>query len=84
MKDKFYCVMENPNNPNKELHIFEVNEKSREVVHHSLCNHINYNNCKEPTDVNDAYDKQGLIHFCAKKENQMCGICMSVLYGNNN
>lgn len=84
MKDKFYCVMQNQNSRNNELHIFKVFEKTGNIACQSLCNRINYINCKEPTNDNNVYDKQGLIRFSAKKEKQMCGICMSVLYGNNN
>ena len=31
MKDKFYCVMQNQNSRNNELHIFEVSEKTGDV-----------------------------------------------------
>lgn len=84
MKEKFYCIMENTNSYNNELHIFEVHEKSGDVTSRSLCNHIDYSNCKKATNTEWVYDKQNLIQFCAEKENQMCGNCMKVLYGDNN
>lgn len=32
MKDKFYCVMQNQNSRNNELHIFKVFEKTGNVA----------------------------------------------------
>ena len=36
MKDKFYCVMQNQNSRNNELHIFKVFEKTGNVACQSI------------------------------------------------
>lgn len=76
MKDKFYYLMQNCNNRNNELHIF-AGESDK-----SICKKLNIEDAIDIQDSDKILDENRMRKLCYKKGRQVCGTCISSLYGN--
>ena len=75
MEKDLYYLMENPNSPNKELHIFKNDEDK------CFCKKLSF---RETSVTNNSapVTKSEMRFLCAKKGEKVCGTCVSKLYGN--
>lgn len=74
--NEFYYLMQNRNNRSNELHIFAGESDI------SICKKLNI---KDATDIQDSdkiVDENEMRELCCEKGRQVCGTCVSSLYGN--
>ena len=75
MEKDLYYLMENPDSPNKELHIFKNDENK------CLCKKLSFHKTSVTND-SDTVTKSEMRVLCADKGEKVCGVCVSKLYGN--
>lgn len=88
-EEKLYGLIKNINVENEELHIIEVeiddydndgNPKYVASTEKCICKRLRYNEGRFlKSSVGNEADMR---YYCAKKGRQICGTCVSNLYGN--
>lgn len=66
MEKDLYYLMENPDSPNKELHIFKNNENK------CLCKKLSFHKTSVTND-SDTVTKSEMRFLCADKGEKVCG-----------
>lgn len=87
-KEKLYDIIKNVNVENEELHIIEVeiddydndgNPKYVVSTEKCICKRLGYNEGGLEKSVGNEVDMR---YLCAERGRQVCGTCVSNLYGN--
>lgn len=74
MEKDLYYLMENPDSPNKELHIFKNKEDEY------FCEKLSIHDARK-INVSEPKTEREMRFLCADIGKKVCGICIAELYG---
>lgn len=74
MEKDLYYLMENPDSPNKELHIFKNEEDE------CFCEKLSIYDARK-INVSEPKTEREMRFLCADIGKKVCGICIAELYG---